>query len=410
MKKSSVLILQFFTLTFAHNITKTEVFVIHIKPSLFNWTYEGNPDQFVYQPSLLHSPDLPSWINYYYSNHHHTGYLYGVPPDSLHTDVKIEIVALNRQNYDTRHQIITIHVNEKSHPAKNEVHLKIDNLNVEDMFDFERVERLKNVFRRSLWKESGKDMHVTFLASAVQLGARLPPNPNEGEGVVVRIGSRAHLSTELIKLQKEVKPLWRHTSCPRDFKRTTVERFFRDAGFALDWCAFRLIEDSSSAMGHHSSSTEKLEKLSNLEASSHWRAFSADDIPERSYSNEFAVTILLPLFIFTVLSLMLSFILCFHHEAIDDRHSEEFLDNIFHICTDYFSSREFINHTPTHEIISHYAALNRTSHSQKSYSTACLSPELVSRSHTESPTLGARGIHCRPSPPPYVRPKFKPGL
>lgn len=59
--------------------------------------------------------------------------------------------------------------------------------------------------------------------------------------VVIRIGSRAHLSPELIKLQKEVKPLWKHTSCPRDFKRTTVERTFRDAGFALDWCVFRLV-------------------------------------------------------------------------------------------------------------------------------------------------------------------------
>ncbi|XP_031351991.1 epsilon-sarcoglycan isoform X1 [Photinus pyralis] len=410
MNKFCVLILSLFTLAIAHNITKTEVFVIHVNPTLFNWTYEENPDQFVYQPSLMHSPDLPSWINYYYSNRHHTGYLYGVPPDNLHTDVHIEIVGLNRQNYETRHHILTIHINEKPYPAKSEVHLKIDNLNVEDMFDHERVERLKNVFRRSLWRESGKDMHMTFLASAVQLGARLPPNPDEGEGVVVRIGSRVHLSNELIKLQKEVKPLWKHKTCPRDFKRTTVERFFRDAGFALDWCAFRLIEDSSSALGHHYSSTEKLEKLSNLEANNHWRAFSIDDLPERSYSHEFAVTILLPLFLFTALTMMLSFILCFHHEAIADSHSEEFLDNIFHICTDYLRSRDFANHTPTHEAIHPYASLSRTSHSLKSYSTACLSPELVSRSHTESPSLGPRGMHCRPSPPPYVRPKFKPDL
>ncbi|KAK4875575.1 hypothetical protein RN001_011997 [Aquatica leii] len=404
----------YLNVTNAHNITKTEVFVIHLKPTLFNWTYEGSPDQFVYQSSLLHYPDLPSWVNYYYSNNHHTGYLYGVPPDSLYSDVHIEVVALNRKNYETRHHVITIHVNEKLNPAKNEVHLKIDNLNVEDMFDHERIERLKNVFRRNLWKESSKDMHLTFLASAVQLGARLPPNPDEGEGVVLRIGSKAHLSSELIKLQKEVKPLWKHTSCPRDFKRTTVERFFRDAGFALDWCAFRLIEDSSAALGHHSSSTEKLEKLSNLKAKDRWQSISIDEIPERNYSSEFAITILLPIFLFTILTLMLSFILCFQHEAIEyDEMSEDFFDNIFHICTDYLSSRESTDRIPQQEILNRYATIHSTN-SLKGMSTkrdiSCLSPELVARNHPDSPTLTTRGIHCRPSPPPYVRPKFKPDL
>ncbi len=30
-------------------------------------------------------------------------------------------------------------------------------------------------------------------------------------------------------------------SCPRNFKRTSVERYFREKGFAIDWCAFRLL-------------------------------------------------------------------------------------------------------------------------------------------------------------------------
>ncbi|KAF5273769.1 hypothetical protein FQA39_LY00884 [Lamprigera yunnana] len=401
-----------------YNITKTEVFVISLKPTLFNWTYEEASHHFLYQPSLLHYPDLPMWISYYYSSNHHTGYLYGVPPDNLYKDVHIDVVALNRQNYETRRHLLTIHANDKIYPAKNEVHLKIDNLNVEDMFDFERIERLKNVFRKNLWKESSKDMHLTFLASAIQLGARLPPNPNEGEGVVLRLGSKAQLSSELIKLQKEVKPLWKHTSCPRDFKRTTVERFFRDSGFALDWCAFRLVNFHRSnklETSHRSSTVEKLEKLSNLRANDHWRSVSTNDIPERSYSSEFAITILLPIFLLTILTFMLSFILCFHHEAIaDDQMSEDFFDSIFHICTDYLSSREMMDYTPTHQVVNNYAGIHNTTNSLKSLTTrrdfACLSPELATRNHPESPTLTSRGIHCRPSPPPYVRPKFKPDL
>lgn len=59
--------------------------------------------------------------------------------------------------------------------------------------------------------------------------------------VVIRLGSSMPFSQELNELQEEVKPLWKLRSCPRDFKRTSVERLFREARFALDWCSFRLV-------------------------------------------------------------------------------------------------------------------------------------------------------------------------
>ena len=138
-------------------------------------------DQYVYQPALLNAPDLPQWINYMYSEKHHVGYLYGVPP-SKDEKVTLEIVALNRKNYETRRHILSIIVSKKLNPAQYEVQLKIDNLNVEDMFEVERMDRLKNVFKQQLWTESVEDLYVTFLASAVKLGARLPLDPNDGEG------------------------------------------------------------------------------------------------------------------------------------------------------------------------------------------------------------------------------------
>lgn len=89
---------------------------------------------------------------------------------------------MNRKNYITRHETIVIHVTEKLNPARHEVHMKIDNLNVEDMFDVETMERLKDVFRKQLWKDSEDDLYLTFLVSAVKLGARKPLDPKEGEG------------------------------------------------------------------------------------------------------------------------------------------------------------------------------------------------------------------------------------
>lgn len=67
-------------------------------------------------------------------------------------------------------------------PARFEVQLKIHNLNVEDLFDTHRLSRLLDVFRSRLWPGSRDDLHVTMLASAVQLGDRLPLRPSEGEG------------------------------------------------------------------------------------------------------------------------------------------------------------------------------------------------------------------------------------
>lgn len=200
-------------------------------------------------------------MHYTYSTRHHAGFLYGVPPETINNEkVPLEIICLNRKNYSTKRETLTIHITEKRNPARYEVHMKIDNLNVEDMFDVQTMDNLKNVIKNQLWKESQNDLYLTFLSSAVHLGARKPLNPEEGEGfvvntnvecfywfssilyrVVLRLGSVAPLSAELTELQDEVRPLWKVPSCPRNFKRTSVERYFRDSGFALDWCSFRLV-------------------------------------------------------------------------------------------------------------------------------------------------------------------------
>lgn len=69
-------------------------------------------------------------------------------------------------------------------PALYEIQMKVDRLNVEDMLDSDRYNQLLDVFRKSLWPDSQDDLYITFLASATQLGARLPLNPYHGEGWV----------------------------------------------------------------------------------------------------------------------------------------------------------------------------------------------------------------------------------
>ncbi|CAG9835668.1 unnamed protein product [Diabrotica balteata] len=368
------------------NVLMTEVFAIPLDPPMFNWTYEGFEEQFVYQASLLNAPDLPSWINYLYSEQHYSGFLYGVPP-KINENIPLEVVALNKKNYETRVENINIIISEKLNSARYEVLLKIDNINVEDMFDVDRMEALKNVFRKELWKNSAYDLYVTFLNSAVDLGARKPANPREGEGVVIRLGSENSFSTELIELQEEVKPLWKVPQCPRDYKRTSVERYFRDAGFALDWCSFRLVDNNNSAM-HHKNGNLVSDEVDDSETGGVWHSVSKADVPQRRYFNELVVSLIVPFVILIVLGLVLSFLLCFQHDEIASH-----IDDL------------------TSDQISYAETVHRPVETFRSFSNrdSTLSPDLCSHSNSPNSTIN-RGVHCRPSPPPYVRPKFKSDL
>ena len=57
--------------------------------------------------------------------------------------------------------------------------------------------------------------------------------------MVVQLGSIANFSRQLIDLDRETFPLRKLATC--SFKRTSVERHFRQAGFVIDWCGFRLL-------------------------------------------------------------------------------------------------------------------------------------------------------------------------
>jgi alpha-sarcoglycan len=217
----------------------SELFSTMIEPRMFNWTFQGSTEQFKYRPSLQDHPDLPKWIQYQYSREYHAGFLYGTPPEREGgKEIKIEIIGLNKQNYETRSVILTLQIAAR-HPTTNLIQMKIDSLNWVHMLDPGRVENLKNIFRKDLWIESAEDLKVVFMESAVKMGARLPLRPQQREGVVVHLGSNAAFSVRLQELQEEIRPLYKISSCT--YKRTSVQNIFENSGFKLDWCAFRLV-------------------------------------------------------------------------------------------------------------------------------------------------------------------------
>ncbi|KAF6208759.1 hypothetical protein GE061_014498, partial [Apolygus lucorum] len=202
--------------------------------------------------------------------------------------------------------------------AKYEIRLKIDNLNIEDLFDPHRLFNLLRIFTTILWPESADNLYMTFLVSAVKLGARLPLSPNDGEGVVVHLGSSSKFSETLEHLEQEVLPLRKITPCPRDFKRSSVDRHFRPSGFVIDWCSFRLVklENSSDRAPYQEPSQDyaavRIDELVRRE-----------EIPRRDYSMEIITTLIVPIISMLALVAFLSIILCVQHENLENPYKED---------------------------------------------------------------------------------------
>ncbi|XP_066903971.1 epsilon-sarcoglycan isoform X2 [Halyomorpha halys] len=358
-------------------IFTSKIFIKKIDPTFFNWTENSSVRGFKYRATLANNPDLPRWMSYLYSDRHRAGFIFGVPPVNQ-PNFKLDIIGINKDTYESLHKTIHLNVTEKQDIARYEVHLKVDNLNVQDLFDSHRLQKLLNIFMDVLWKSSKNYLYVTFLASAVKLGARLPLIPQEGEG--------EEFSEELMDLQEEVRPLLKFSSCPRDFKRTTVDRHFRSQGFLLDWCSFRLVKlESESGNAHYK------EAEADIMGGSGWKLPDKYNLPTRDYVSEMLMTIIVPAATLVILWLFLSFVLCFQHQSVNDPRSDSFFDSLFYVCEDYYSKQKSEDNELT---IAQYQAVQRATDTLRSMDN--------NRNTETSPRLTSdRMDTCRPNPPPY---------
>ncbi|KAJ6646438.1 Epsilon-sarcoglycan [Pseudolycoriella hygida] len=148
------------------------------------------------------------------------------------------------------------------------------------------------------------------MESAIKMGGRIPLRPQQKEGVIIHVGSTSPFSTRLIDLQEEVKPLYKIASC--SFKRTSVQTIIENAGFKIDWCAFRIVDNSkdhTKALGSEKSTSLKQDK---------WEPMAKSEVPERNYIDELAFVIAIPGLILTLLVALLSAVLCFYNDKIEE--------------------------------------------------------------------------------------------
>lgn len=105
-----------------------------------------------------------------------------------------------------------------------------------------------------------------------------------------------------------MKPLYKIATC--SFKRTSVQTIIENAGFKIDWCAFRIVGNSKELSKAHGS-----EKSTSLKQD-RWEPMAKSEVPERNYIDEFAFVIAIPGLILTLLVALLAAVLCFYHDKM----------------------------------------------------------------------------------------------
>jgi len=303
------------------NIQTDQVFSLFLTPQYFNWTHtEGEVS---YRPSSLGLPALPGWLRHRPLPDRRAALLYGRPP--LPGLTQLQVVVTDRHSFKTGLLAVDINVEEAVN-ENFEVVLKINNLNIEDIFDWQRMERLKKVFQNNLWQESHKDLRLTYADSVPQLGGRKPLNPNLKDGVVIRLASSSNFSLALEELDRETQPLRRLSSC--SFKRVSVERFLRQAGFAVDWCAFRLIRPGPQVLDEE----DDLEELY-VDKTPAFKFPKRGAVERRTMVKEMLTAAVIPLLIFLVFSSCLGCIL-FTACGEEKQRGGIFIESLFEVFDD----------------------------------------------------------------------------
>ena len=149
--------------------------------------------------------------------------------------------------------------------------------------------------------------------------------PTEKDGLVVYLGSTANFSEQLKDLDRETGPLRSFPDCPRNFKKTSVERHFQEKGFTVDWCAFRLLKvDGQGDYSERGVNTSRVENSEQPpirdQTSSHAPMLhnrfkdhvflKRSEVPMRHITTEFMISIIPICALFLVIGVMFCGLFC----------------------------------------------------------------------------------------------------
>ncbi|KAF7495220.1 hypothetical protein SSS_01021 [Sarcoptes scabiei] len=158
--------------------------------------------------SLADHADLPSWIRYYQRPNSSVGLFYGSPLIDDDGDVIIDIILLDRFNFNVSRKKIqyrilnrdeiyrySIEVNysenfvQKLNQKKNEIlqiQMKFFDMDIQDFYEKNLTSLVVEIFAKKLWRidSNNHSIYLIRVLRPIDIGLRFPLNPEEKEGLV----------------------------------------------------------------------------------------------------------------------------------------------------------------------------------------------------------------------------------
>uniref|UniRef100_A0ABI7YYG4 Dystroglycan-type cadherin-like domain-containing protein n=2 Tax=Felinae TaxID=338152 RepID=A0ABI7YYG4_FELCA len=257
-----------------------------------------------YHAHLQGHPDLPRWLRYTQRSPHHPGFLYGTPTPEDRGRQVIEVIAYNRDSFDTTWQRLVLLIGDPEGPLlPYQAEFLVRSHDVEEVLPSTPASRFLTALG-GLW-ESG-ELQLLNVTSALDRGGRVPlPIEGRKEGVYIKVGSASPFSTCL----KMVASPDSHARCAQGQPPLLSCYDTLAPHFRVDWCNVSLVDKSVPE--------------------------PADDVPTpgdgilehdpffcppteataRDFLTDALVTLLVPLLVALLLTLLLAYIMCCRREG-----------------------------------------------------------------------------------------------
>ncbi|XP_078620060.1 alpha-sarcoglycan-like isoform X4 [Branchiostoma floridae x Branchiostoma japonicum] len=265
----------------------------------------GAVDPIVYTPTLKGHPGLPDWLHFIQRNSTTDGYIYGTPTKDDLGPVDIEIVAFNKNTFETNITTLTINV-EDNDPLPFQVQFMVENKNVEEFFHGDTRTRFLRDVRR-VWQQNRGDLYITKVVSALDMGHRNPlPLPELYEGVYIHVGSERGYSAQLQQAAGQVAVCELN---PGIRPVVSIDSSIRN--FDMNWCMFKLFEPEDTT------TPAPLAPGAGVMDGVYVPRELTDT--GRDFTLYFILIIIIPCIILIVLLLLLTYIMCGRRQGVQKR-------------------------------------------------------------------------------------------
>uniref|UniRef100_UPI00398EE580 epsilon-sarcoglycan-like isoform X3 n=2 Tax=Pristiophorus japonicus TaxID=55135 RepID=UPI00398EE580 len=259
-----------------------------------------------FSTNLHDHPDRPRWIRFIQRTAYHDGMLYGTPTLRDIGQKIIEVIAYNRNTYETTKQTIIMDVEQPiGLNLPYQVEFFVKNRDVEEVLPIEVqkhfMDRVENIW-------GSNHLTIVNITSALDRGGRVPlPIEGRKEGVYIKVGSNILFPS---CLEEEIHP---EEQCSEKLEPTSCEDLFSPY-FIIDWCNTSLIDKSKPDIPE----AEMVPGDGVLTDGGEYDPPS-NFLESRNYYSDYVVTIAVPLVIGLILSLILAYIMCCRREGLEKR-------------------------------------------------------------------------------------------